>query len=342
MLEILQSATASTSEKITAQYDESQEEDEEGVSGLLYASAPSVFSAMKVSMNKCTGFSTNNTLFDVFKVFQKVLAQYVDKLAKRLPDRVLAPLEPGVVESVCCVIGTAEYCDETMPVFAEQLLRVISADFKDRISFEHEQELLGALMNRAYQTLVQGVNVRLDEPFSKMNRTNWERFSQDVGDHSAYVGEISDHLAKSFGMVAKSLSKINYRFFCDKFVQAFVKRYIEEIYKCRKISERGAQQLLLDTTLIRTSLLEVPVVAGNGGKMQTAYSNYVLREMGRAETMLKVLSSPDVVDISSVRAMLGDDRPESEIKSLMARRVSTALGVGGGAPRACYQRSARA
>merc|ERR1711920_1035970 len=90
----------------------------------------------------------------------------------------------------------------------------------------------------------------------------------------------------------------------------------------RKISEQGAQQLLLDTTLIKTTLLETPVVAGNGGKMQTAYSNYVLREMGRAETMLKVLSSPDAVDTSAISALLGDDRPASEIESLLALRAT--------------------
>merc|ERR1719433_2561506 len=178
-------------------------------------------------------------------------------------------------------------------------------------------------MNRAIHVLVSSVSCSLNEAFQKMNRTSWERFAQDVGDHSSYVGEISEQLSKQFNPIATSLSKIHYRFFCDKFVQAFVKRFIDEIYKCKKISEQGAQQLLLDTALIKTTLLEVPVVAGNGGKMQTAYSNYVLREMGRAETMLKVLSSPDVVDVDAVRSMIGDGRPASEVESLLALRAGS-------------------
>merc|ERR1712050_689490 len=125
-----------------------------------------------------------------------------------------------------------------------------------------------------------------------------------------------------FAPIATSLSKIHYRFFCDKFVQAFLKRFIDEIFNCKKISEQGAQQLLLDTALIKTTLLETPVIAGNGRQMQTAYSNYVLREMGRAETMLKVLSSPDVVDTSAISALLGDDRPASEIESLLSLRAN--------------------
>merc|ERR1712151_28752 len=152
----------------------------------------------------------------------------------------------------------------------------------------------------------------------------WGSFAQEVGDRSAYTCDISEKLSKQFGPVASHLSKIHYRFFCDKFVQAFVARFITEIYKCGKISEQGAQQLLLDTALIKTTLLETPVIAGNGRQMQTAYSNYVLREMGRAETMLKVLSSPDVVDASAISALLGDDRPAAEIESLLALRATDA------------------
>lgn len=101
-------------------------------------------------------------------------------------------------------------------------------------------------------------------------------FLQDVGDHSAFVGDISERLPKQFEPIAAHLSKIHYRFFCDKFVQSFVARFVSEVHKCRKISERGAQQLLLDTALIKTTLLEAPVVAGHGRQMPTAYSNYVL------------------------------------------------------------------
>lgn len=319
LLEQLERATAS--EKVTKQYDESPEEEEEGASGLLYASASSLFSAMKGSMNKCTGFSTHNTLFDVFKVFQKVVEKYAEKLGKRLLDKVSTPLDRTAVEAACSVLGTADYCEETLRVFAEQLQKVISSEFQDRINFSNEQELFVNLVNRAIQVLVQSVNCSLDDAFAKMNGMRWEKFAQDVGDHSSYVEDISEQLSKQLAPIATSLSKVYYRNFCVQFVQAFVKRYIDEIYKCKKISEQGAQQLLLDTALIKTTLLETPVIAGNGRQMQTAYSNFVLREMGRAERILKVLSS-NVVDASAIGALLGDDRSPAEIQRLLSLRAT--------------------
>jgi len=298
----------------------------------IYKSAPELFHAMKGSMTKCAGFSTHDTLFDVFQAFRKIVAQYASRLSGLLPligSR--TPMDKAGIQAACCVIGTAEYCEETLPQLEELLLKLISSDFKDRVSFDAEQELLLGVMSRANEALVQSVSCSLDEAFGKMTRTNWAAFGQDVGDHSPYVGDILEKLPKQFGPVADHLSKIHYRIFCDKFVQSFVARFVAEIYKCRKISEQGAQQLLLDTALIKTTLLEVPVVAGGVKQMQTAYSNYVLREMGRAETILKVLSSPDV-DADAISAMLGEGQNDAVVQQLLALRAGDSTdGAGSGA-----------
>ncbi|CAE7448865.1 VPS53 [Symbiodinium pilosum] len=305
--------------------DAEEDEDESLEPRYLYKSAPELFAAMKGSMNKCVNFSTHNTLFDIFQVFRKIMTQYAGKLSGLLPSNGSKTcLDVAGVQAVCCAIGTAEYCDETLPQLEESLLKVISADFQDRIGFHEEQEILRNLVNRANDALVQSVSCSLDEAFGSMTKTNWAAFSQDVGDHSAFVGDISERLPKQFEPIARHLSKIHYRFFCDKFVQSFVSRFVAEVHKCRKISEKGAQQLLLDTALIKTTLLEAPVIAGQGRQMPTAYSNYVLREMGKAEIILKVLSSPDVVDAASISAMLGEasNTDDPLVQQLLALRAA--------------------
>lgn len=347
LMEVLEKLTAAGSDKMVGQDDDdaNEDEDDEGFEPrYLYNSAPELFAAMKGSMTKCSGFSTHNTLFDVFQVFRKVMAQYADRLSSQLPStgsRTQASLDAKGVQAVCCVIGTAEYCDETLPQLEESLQKVISTDFQNRISFSAEQDLLRGLMNRANQALVQSVNSSLDEAFGKMTRTHWATYSQDVGDISAYVGDISERLPKQFEPVAANLSKIHYGFFCDKFVQAFVARFVADIYKCRKISERGAQQLLLDTALIKTTLLEAPVIAGRGRPMKMAYSNYVLREMGRAENILKVLSSPDGLDAAAISAILGEGANQATVQQLLTLRASGDAEASSGTTAADLQQSIR-
>lgn len=324
LVDALEKMTAPGLDRVMEQDDERFEDDDEGAEPrYLYASAPEIFATMKATMTKCSGFSTHQTLFDIFMVFRKVLTQYIERLSAQLPvpAKVAGPFDSPTVQVICCVIGTAEYCEETLPQFGELLTKVIDSSFQDRVNFDVEQDGLGGVVSRAMQVLVTSVVNSLDDVFNRMTRLPWASFSQDVGDQSLYVSEIGEKLSAQFGPLAQYLSKLHYRSFCGKFVQAFVLRFVTEIFRCRKINETGAQQLLLDASLIKTTLLEVPVTAGKVKQMPTAYSNYVLKEMGRAEAMLKVLSSPDT-DPSSVMTLLGEG-PEAhaEAERLLALRV---------------------
>mmetsp|Transcript_10360 Transcript_10360/g.23370 ORF Transcript_10360/g.23370 Transcript_10360/m.23370 type:complete len:808 (+) Transcript_10360:89-2512(+) len=337
LVKFLERACVQGQDKIVGQDDEKyEEEDEDGSEPrYLYSSAPELFAAMKTTMTKCTGFSTQKTLFDIFQVFRKIIAKYVDRLNAQLP-KVKTALEPGTVQVVCTVVGTAEYCDETVPMLSESMLKVIDASYEERVTFAHEQELIGTAMASAMQVLVQSVERSLDDVFARMTKSNWAEFTkEEMVDQSPYVGEIGERLSSQLAPVARYLSKLHYRFFCDKFVQSFVVRFISEIYKCRKISEEGAHQMLRDTSLIKTTLLEAPVIAGQGRQLPTAYSNYVLREMGRAEAMLKVLGSKDIEHLppSAVGELLAESGATGAASIVdIDRLLSLRLGYEGEGP----------
>lgn len=68
-------------------------------------------------------------------------------------------------------------------------------------------------------------------------------------------------------------------------------RIYNNIFKCKRFNETGAQQLLLDVHALKTALLEVP----NLGTMTSTPTNFARRvstEMGKAESLLKVILSP--------------------------------------------------
>lgn len=337
LLDTLEKATAGGADKVMGQDSESYEDEEDGYEPrYLYSSAPDIFASMKGSMTKCSGFSTHQTLFEVFQVFRKVMAQYEKMLTGRLP-KPSGLLTNEDIRVICSIIGTAEYVDSTLPQLADSMLRIIDPAYADRVSFSVEQELLGGVVSRSMQVLVKSVEESLEEAFSRMTRTNWAQFSQAVADQSGHIGEIHEKLSNQMEPIAAHLSKLHYRFFCDKFVQAFIPRYIAEIYRCKKISEQGAQQLLLDTSSIKTMLLEVPVIAAKGRQMPTAYSNFVLREIGKAEAICKVLSSPGGGDAESMSTLLGDEfalsRDAADIDRVLALRATGAEGEGQFSPR---------
>ena len=96
--------------------------------------------------------------------------------------------------------------------------------------------------------------------------------------------------------------------FLSQFARAFFARYQSSIFRCKKISELGAQQLLLDAQAIRSGLLNAPIFkpeklnvdddeveAPTVDSSLTApaiYIKYIQREMPRVELLLKIVASP--------------------------------------------------
>ncbi|KAH9299234.1 hypothetical protein KI387_030916, partial [Taxus chinensis] len=87
------------------------------------------------------------------------------------------------------------------------------------------------------------------------------------------------------------------------FAASLAPRFHLNIYKCKHISEAGAQQMLLDTHAVKTILLEVPSIGGQSAA-SPGYTKFVGREMGKAEALLKVILSPMESVADTYRALL--------------------------------------
>lgn len=292
---------------------------------LLFSSAEKLKNDMDMLITTCSDLSPRQPLFEVSIALQELLTSYTEKLTDQLPtaDKVTQPLDANSVKEICCVVGTCEFCDEMTTKLEAAILDVIDPAFKDDVSFADEQDIAREVLTRAIKVLVMSVLTCVDDALRKMIRTNWAQFVMDPALRSSpFVEDVEKSLRQQFEPLSKYLSQLHFCYFCDKFVQAFVGNYIEQIFACHKVSQDGAQQLLKDTSYITTTLLEVPVEC-TGRQMQTMYSKYVINEMGKAETMLRALSMPDV-DASEVASMLGDgSSPESamEIDRLLALRT---------------------
>ncbi|CAH2021099.1 unnamed protein product [Acanthoscelides obtectus] len=67
------------------------------------------------------------------------------------------------------------------------------------------------------------------------------------------------HLKTTVPIIRDNLSHSRKYFtkFCIKFVDSFIPKFIQSIYKCKPIKSEGAEQLLLDTHMLKTVLLNL-------------------------------------------------------------------------------------
>lgn len=68
---------------------------------------------------------------------------------------------------------------------------------------------------------------------------------------------------------------------------------MRNIYKCKPINTEGAEQLLLDTHMLKTILLNLPSIASQINRQAPApYTKVVNKGMTKAEMILKVVMTP--------------------------------------------------
>jgi hypothetical protein len=107
---------------------------EDGSQNNVLSSSTQLFSNIKKSLKRCNTLSKNQTLFNLFKVFQRVLKAYATKLFFKLPKggtgivAAATGMDGQIKVSerdervICYIVNSAEYCHKTVSLFLSIIL----------------------------------------------------------------------------------------------------------------------------------------------------------------------------------------------------------------------------
>lgn len=298
----------------------------EGSQTNILSSSMQVFLIIRRSLKRCSALTKNQTLLNLFKVFQRVLKAYATKLFMKLPKGgtgivAAATGMDGQIKTsdkdermICYIVNTAEYCHTTAGELAENVSKIIDAQLADGVDMSEVEDEFSAVITKALVTLVNGLETKFDIEMAAMTRVPWATL-ESVGDQSEYVNNIKMILNGSIPVLGTLLSPLYFQFFLDKLASSLGPRFYLNIFKCKQISETGAQQMLLDTQAVKTILLDIPSL----GKQTTGaanYSKFVSREMSKAEALLKVILSPVDSVADTYSALLPEGTP-SEFQRIL-------------------------
>ncbi|KAJ7967897.1 vacuolar protein sorting-associated protein 53 A [Quillaja saponaria] len=292
---------------------------EEGSQNNVLSSSMQLFLIIKRSLKRCTALTKNQTLFNLFKVFQRILKAYATKLFGRLPKGgtgivAAATGMDGQIKTsdrdervICYIVNSAEYCHKTAGELAESVSKIIDPQFSDGVDMSEVQDEFSVVITKALVTLVHGLETKFDVEMAAMTRVPWGTL-ESVGDQSEYVNGINMILTTSIPVLGNLLSSVYFQFFLDKLASSLGPRFYSNIFKCKQISETGAQQMLLDTQAVKTILLDIPSL-GRQTSGAASYSKFLSREMSKAEALLKVILSPVDSVADTYRALLPEGTP---------------------------------
>lgn len=199
---------------------------------------------------------------------------------------------------VCSVILTADYCLETTQQLEKKLKERIDPNFVSKVDLKPELEIFNELINGCIQLLIQNIEFSCEPGFSSMIKTHWSSVETPVG-HSSFIDDIINSLQIQIPLI-RNLLKDGRKYFvllCNKFITLFTQKYITNLFKCKLLSQNGAEQLLLDTHTLKKFLINLPCYNSDIKTAPASYTKAAIKGMSKAEMVLKVVLVPhDVVD----------------------------------------------
>ncbi|XP_054262069.1 vacuolar protein sorting-associated protein 53 homolog [Macrosteles quadrilineatus] len=198
------------------------------------------------------------------------------------------------VGRICCIVITSEYCLEMTRQLEEKVKEKIDPSLYEKINFTQEHDIFHSVISNCTQLLVQDLEMACEPALSAMSKIDWMTL-ETVGDQSAYVTKITSHLKTSIPFIKDSLSSSRKYFtqFCVRFANSIISKFIKTLFKCKPLSTVGAEQLLLDTHMLKTVLLDIPSLGSHVDmKAPASYIKVILTGMTRGEMILKLVMAP--------------------------------------------------
>ncbi|CAF1712233.1 unnamed protein product [Brassica napus] len=259
-------------------------------------SSTQLFTDIKKSLKRCSVLSKNQTLFNLFKVFQRVLKAYATKLFLKLPKGGTGIVAAATgMDGQIKVLSVSAFFLFTMCAFHLFYHFIFFLQVSDR-----DERVICHIVNSS-------------EYCHKTCGELAEKVSEIIDPHyvdvvDIYVNGINTILSGSIPVLGNLLTPVYFQFFLDKLASSLGPRFYANIFRCKQLSEAGAQQMLLDTQAMKTILLEIPLLARQTSTA-ASYSKFVSREMSRAEALLKVILSPIDSVADTYRALFPEGTP---------------------------------
>jgi hypothetical protein len=300
----------------------------------VFTTSTKLFIYIKGSITRCTALTKGNAFFLLYQAFQDSLQKYAQVLSSKLPPALpprstglnivnvpFAKQEGGLPSyrvpkdeevTVCHVIGTCEYCAETVEALQDLIRDTVDVQYKEKIDMMGQQEAFHDITAKAIRVLVSGLETRLEEAYRMLTSINWAVFDE-VGEESDYLRymhrEIQPYITTTRGLIPTSY----FRSVCDKFAMAFTNDFYDAIIRLKHISEQGSQQLLLDISILKTLFLKLPVmekasltsprkaVPAGSTIAPAMYTKMVQKQFKKIEILLKLTGTPTALLIDVFR-----------------------------------------
>jgi hypothetical protein len=223
-----------------------------------------------LTLAQCAKLSTGTRLLELSTTFAKYLEQYAQQVLYYLLSEKSGPAGPSVEDAIL-ILNTADYCYATSNQLEEKIKGRIDEELKDKVELQSQADAFMGIASATVRLLVRKVEIACEPSWREMRNTPWAKL-ENTGDQSTYVSELLRNVKETSGEILKYLHKQQYaRAFCDNLVDLLTSAYIANIVQCKPIAEAGAEQMLLDSYVLKEGFTKLPTLNEPGTAPPSRY-----------------------------------------------------------------------
>ncbi|KAF2754091.1 hypothetical protein EJ05DRAFT_514119 [Pseudovirgaria hyperparasitica] len=293
--------------------------EEDFSSQAVIPSSTELFHFYRLTLAQCAKLSTGNRLHELSKTFAKYLDQYGQQVLFHFLGERTGPNAPPI-EDIILILNTADYCYITCNQLEEKIKARIDEDLRDKVDLQSQADAFIGIASAAVRALVRKVELDCEPTWREMRNYPWAKLEQ-VGDQSSYVAELLKHVKKRASEILKMIHKPQYsRAFCDNLIDSMATSYVTNIVQCRPISEVGAEQMLLDSYVLKKGFTDIPIINEDPGTTPPqTFVKRVSQTMAKLDPLLKTLQVRPLPPEALVQAYLIHigDRSDTNFRKIL-------------------------
>ncbi|WPH02305.1 Hypothetical protein R9X50_00516700 [Acrodontium crateriforme] len=284
--------------------------DEEFSPQLVMPSSTELFHNYRVTFAQCAKLSTGSRLLELSQTF----AKYLDVYSQQILFYFLAEKTGGPsIEDAVIILNTADYCYQTTNQLEEKIKSRIDEDQRSKVDMQSQAESFLGVASAAVRALVHKTESDCAPAWREMRNEPWGKM-EIVGDQSSYVSSLLQRVKDRSLEILKCLHKPQYaRAYCDNLVDSLTNTYIANIAASKPIVETGAEQMLLDSYVLKKGLAELMTLTSEPGTPPNAsFVKRVNQSTAKLDPILKTLQVRASPPEGLVQAYLIHIRDRSE------------------------------
>jgi hypothetical protein len=280
-----------------------------------------MFNKVKHLLKRGSSISKSQTMFDIYKVVKQMIMNYINTL---IEDAYKKEKNKGkniefFLNSICVYINTIDHIKETLGNVNDLIVTLLEAPYIEQVEFNKEEDSCLELINEIIVMIKKIAETSLENTLNNsMSKVPWEKLDDFANEPNRYVHDIKDIVKSIVEIIRGKIGVVHFTKILNVICQVVNQRFIASIFKLKKISDSGIQQLQCDFTELRNDMEQVGKNK-DGEPISKIYSKFVASTCEKGHSIIRALGMSNSQLLQSVKSFK-ENITASEMEKILTNK----------------------